>query len=100
MCVMMMFLRVNVCLCVCVCVCVNRMFARRRWIPATLVVLSILGTITIAIAAPSGAGGLIILLILVQWGASLWYCLTYIPFGEKMAGSMLSRIGLGGGGGG
>ena len=97
---MMMFLRVNVCLCVCVCVCVNRMFARRRWIPATLVVLSILGTITIAIAAPSGAGGLIILLILVQWGASLWYCLTYIPFGEKMAGSMLSRIGLGGGGGG
>ena len=67
----------------------KRMFHKRRWIPATIVVLSILLVIILAITSPEGSGGIIILLIIVQWFASCWYVITYIPFGEKMVGNFI-----------
>ena len=49
----------------------KRMFHKSRWIPASIMVAAILATITLAIAAPGGAGGIIILLIIVQWVAMM-----------------------------
>ena len=74
--------------------------SQSRWIYATVMLAALLTTIVLAIAAPAGTGGLIILLVIVQWVAMMCYCITYIPFGEQMVKGFWSRIFGGGGGGG
>lgn len=72
----------------------KRMMTEGRWIASLAFVASMVLTLAVAgmRADFHGRALLIILLVLVQWCALVWYALSYIPFGREMVGRALSRF--------
>eukprot|EP00523_Entomoneis_sp_CCMP467_P021693 CAMPEP_0168848402 /NCGR_PEP_ID=MMETSP0727-20121128/10826_1 /TAXON_ID=265536 /ORGANISM="Amphiprora sp., Strain CCMP467" /LENGTH=226 /DNA_ID=CAMNT_0008902259 /DNA_START=204 /DNA_END=884 /DNA_ORIENTATION=- len=71
----------------------NRMWDDSRNM-ATKVYLSSLALIfAIVLVHPPGPEGLyLFLLLIVQYGAMTWYCLSYIPFGQETVKNYLGKI--------
>mmetsp|Transcript_44281 Transcript_44281/g.79436 ORF Transcript_44281/g.79436 Transcript_44281/m.79436 type:complete len:241 (-) Transcript_44281:132-854(-) len=67
------------------------MFDEKRWITSTIYLVSLTCSIAICfIPIPTGPKiGLLVLLLLVQMLASLWYTLSYVPYGRASAKRML-----------
>merc|ERR1719198_1470541 len=70
----------------------RRMTDKRRRICALAYVVSIVLTVLLLYMGWMfhGRGLLIILLVIVQWCAMIWYVLSYLPFGHRMASGALS----------
>lgn len=62
-----------------------------RRISAAIYITCLFGTLLTACISPE-LSWLIIALVAIQWGALLWYTLSYIPFGRRMARSLASRL--------
>lgn len=65
-----------------------------RAVSAGIYLVCLFGTLLTAYLVPE-LGWLIVTLVAVQWGALLWYTLSYIPFGRRMARGLAARL-LGG----
>mmetsp|Transcript_4616 Transcript_4616/g.6954 ORF Transcript_4616/g.6954 Transcript_4616/m.6954 type:complete len:252 (-) Transcript_4616:148-903(-) len=70
------------------------MFDEKRWLTSTVYLVSLTCSIAICfIPIPTGPKiGLLVLLLLVQMSASLWYTLSYIPYGRATAKRMLRSV--------
>ena len=64
----------------------KRMFARKRFWVALVLVLSIIATLVCGLTMKKPWGPVTVLTcIIIQWSAFIWYSLSYIPFGRKIA---------------
>ena len=66
------------------------MFDKTRIIPTIAFLASLILTLILVFTYDKEEGWkkiLIIILIVVQYVAYVWYCISYIPFGEKMLAS-------------
>jgi hypothetical protein len=61
---------------------IKSMFDQKRWIATTIYLASIIATIVVAIKVPKI--GFVILCMLIQLCAMIWYTASYIPFGSDM----------------
>mmetsp|Transcript_5488 Transcript_5488/g.33897 ORF Transcript_5488/g.33897 Transcript_5488/m.33897 type:complete len:166 (-) Transcript_5488:71-568(-) len=66
---------------------IKNMLKKNRIIATVVYLTSIALTLYCAIALEDGL--LVLVCLLVQYVAYLWYCLTYIPFGQKMLAKVL-----------
>jgi len=75
-----------------------RMTTQHRWMASLAFVVSMVLTLIVASVGYFRMKGLIILLlVLIQWVALIWYGLSFIPFGRQMARAVIQRICCGGG---
>jgi len=72
----------------------KKMFHETRRIATTMYLGSLFLTILVAYALEDvkGQGLLLIMLVLMQYVAIAWYCLSYIPFAREIAQRMFRRI--------
>mmetsp|Transcript_8470 Transcript_8470/g.15352 ORF Transcript_8470/g.15352 Transcript_8470/m.15352 type:complete len:184 (+) Transcript_8470:115-666(+) len=73
---------------------INKMFHERRRIATILYLGSLFLTLVVAFAFHNvpGQGPLLILLMVCQYVAIGWYCLSYIPFAREMAQRLFNRV--------
>lgn len=69
---------------------VQSMFERKRWVATAAYLTSLLATLIAAFWLKSKL--ICLLFIIVQYGALIWYSLSYIPYGHSMA---LRLLGMG-----
>eukprot|EP00913_Durusdinium_trenchii_P010260 g9621.t1 len=65
----------------------RRMGREKRWIASLCFVVSMVLTLLVALSPGKWHGRtlILLLLVLVQWAALIWYTLSYIPFGQRTA---------------
>eukprot|EP01023_Acetabularia_acetabulum_P009189 TRINITY_DN14065_c0_g1_i4.p2 TRINITY_DN14065_c0_g1~~TRINITY_DN14065_c0_g1_i4.p2 ORF type:complete len:165 (-),score=14.45 TRINITY_DN14065_c0_g1_i4:1526-2020(-) len=63
----------------------KRMFKYNRWIASLVYVGSIILTLVVAFAMKN-SGFLVLILVVIQFCAMIWYILTYVPGGQAMLG--------------
>lgn len=70
------------------------MFDEKRRTTSIIYLVSLAFSITVCfLPIPTGPKiGLLVLLLLVQMGASLWYTLSYVPYGRATARRMLRSV--------
>ncbi|ORC85069.1 putative vesicle transport protein SFT2B-like [Trypanosoma theileri] len=68
----------------------QRMFSEGRWIATVVYLVSLVLTLLAALLLHSAA--LVLLLCLVQFGAMLWYVLSYIPFARDAIKACFGRL--------
>merc|ERR1711920_806624 len=60
----------------------KRMMMEKRWVASLVFVCSMAATLLLAVLQNFPCRGLLILvLVVMQWCALIWYTLSYIPFG-------------------
>ena len=71
----------------------KKMFHKSRRIATSLYLGSLALTLFVAFAAEgmTGQGAMLIVLMLIQYVAIAWYCLSYIPFARQAAKRLFSR---------
>jgi hypothetical protein len=69
----------------------QNMTSHHRRISAAIYISCVILTPIIAFTLPEFAW-LIILLVVTQWAALVWYSLSYIPFGRRMAAGLARRL--------
>lgn len=64
----------------------KKMFKATRWLVTTIFLLALAATIAVAflLKGKKVQKPLILTLVLIQFCAYFWYCLTYIPFGRRL----------------
>jgi ABC-type sugar transport system permease subunit len=71
----------------------RNMFDEKRKLTSLTYLSCLVGTLVVVfIPLPTGLRlGLLLLLLVTQCGASLWYSLSYIPYGRKTALNIIKR---------
>lgn len=64
------------------CAQLKRMFDSNRWAATTLYLLALVGTLVTAFLTKNGL--LVLICLVLQIGAYVWYCLSYIPFARTL----------------
>ena len=67
----------------------GRMFDGKRWLSSTIYLASLVLTLVSALVLHSVI--LCLLCIVIQFCAFVWYCLSYIPYGQAILMRMLGR---------
>lgn len=61
-----------------------------RWIATVVYLLAIVGTLAVAFTVGGALGALlVIVLLVVQLAAFVWYAMTYVPGGTAFLGRMV-----------
>lgn len=69
----------------------KNMMHRKRRLSAGLYIGGLSFTLLTVLVAPD-LTWLVIILVILQWAALLWYSLSYIPFGHRVATGIASRL--------
>ncbi|KAL3659180.1 hypothetical protein V7S43_015758 [Phytophthora oleae] len=70
---------------------VKLMFKPVRRIATIIYLLMIVVVLTVAVAAPQ-LGLVVLLLVIIQCGAAVWYSASYIPYGRKILTSIVQKL--------
>ncbi|KAG1685428.1 hypothetical protein DVH05_017767 [Phytophthora capsici] len=70
---------------------VKLMFKPVRRIATIIYLLMIAVVLSVALAAPK-LGLVVLLLVIIQCGAAVWYSASYIPYGRKMLTSIVQKL--------
>ncbi|KAE9015641.1 hypothetical protein PR003_g16165 [Phytophthora rubi] len=70
---------------------VKLMFKPVRRIATIIYLLMIVVVLTVAIAAPR-LGLVVLLLVIIQCGAAVWYTASYVPYGRKILTSIAQKV--------
>ena len=72
---------------------INRMFHKKRKLATFLYLGSLFLTLLVAFLNIPGPKALILLILMIfQWLAVAWYCLSYVPFAHDMIVSYVSHV--------
>ncbi|CAE8631682.1 unnamed protein product [Polarella glacialis] len=69
----------------------RRMSEHSRATTSVVFILAMVMTVVVAEAHFPGRALLVILLVVIQWCALVWYTLSYIPYGRKVAKKLLRK---------